>query len=84
MPFVHEVEFVNELGDELGVYRSTFRSATGQVQAQIFDVGGTLIAHVSFAPGYSGSNVTDRYYTELREYARREGFGDQIRLVFAE
>lgn len=84
MPFAQKEDFATRVGEAFGDYRSTFTSTTGQVRAQLFDVGGDLIAHVSFAPGYDGGTVTDRYVTDLRRFADEHGYAGRLRLVFSE
>lgn len=84
MPFATESEFGHQVGETFGKYCSTFRSATGQVQAQLFEVGSFLVAHVSFAPGFDGSTVTDAYVGELHRYAEEQGYGKNLRLIMSE
>lgn len=66
-----------------GEYLTTFTSRTGQVRADLFRVGQIVNAHVSFPTGMDATSVTDPYLSELRAYARQNGFEGQLRLVYS-
>ena len=74
MPFVADEQLADEARRVFGEYRTTFRSTTGQVRADLFRVGRVLQAHVSFASGLDPTSVTDPYPSELWNYARENGF----------
>ena len=82
MPFAPQTDFARRVGEAYGKYLSTFRSETGQVEAQLFEVGRFLVAHVAFAPGIDGSTVTDPYLGELRRFA--QNLGKELRLIIGE
>lgn len=84
MPFTQEQSVVDEVGQAYGTYVSTFVSSTGQATAHLFEVEGELVAHVSFARGLGIGTATDRYLADLREFARDNGYGGKVKLVFAE
>ena len=70
MSFERDEQLAMAVEDFYGEYVTTFWSQTRQVRADIFRVsGGHLIAHVSFAPGYTSYTVTDPYLSELKRYA---------------
>ena len=80
MPFLQDHLFAELTSGVYGNYFSTFRSQNEQVIAHLFERGGWLVAHVSFAPGFSASTVTDPYWGELHRYARDHGFGDKLQI----
>jgi hypothetical protein len=83
MPFAHNQAFADEVQEFYGRYHSTFRSASGQVTAHLFERDGWLIAHVSFAPGYDAATVTDPFWSELNHYAKVEGFEGKLRTLLS-
>lgn len=84
MPFNEDDAFAAEVGETYGTYKSTFRSLTGQVLAQLFVQENMLVAHVSFPAGLKPEDVTDAYVGELERYAAQEGFEGKLRLVYSE
>jgi hypothetical protein len=66
-----------------GDYQGTYRSRRGQVQAELFHSGGILVAYVGFAEGLDPEGVTDTYLGELRLLAKKLGFENKLRLVYA-
>lgn len=83
MPFAQDQAFAEDVRAFYGQYRSTFRSESGQVIAQLFERDGWLIAHVSFAPGYEAATVTDAYIGELNRYAKENGFGGKLKVLLS-
>lgn len=84
MPFQQDVVFSDEVGQIFGQYHSTFHSQTGQVEAQIFEQNGELVAHVRFPNFRSPAEVTDAYFSELNQYAAQEGFAGKMRIIYSE
>ena len=84
MPFHEDAALAEAVGPVYGKYQASFHSDGGQVRAHLFERRGKLVAHVAFTPGLKGENVTDRYYTDLQQYAAEHGFADRFRLVYAD
>jgi hypothetical protein len=84
MPFVKDLAVAEEVGNVFGEYDSTFTSDTGQIRAELFRRGGTMIAYVSFAPGWNAQNATDKYLAQLQRHADDAGFPGKLRITFAE
>ncbi len=84
MPFETDTEFAAEIGQDYGDYLSTFISEHQQVRADIFRRGDHLEAHVSFLTELDATNVTDRYVSILREYARQQGFEGRLQLFLSD
>ncbi|MGH7140433.1 MAG: hypothetical protein ACREHD_32260 [Pirellulales bacterium] len=83
MPFMQDQAFAGQSKHFYGQYHSTFRSENGQVIAHLFERGGWLVAHVSFAPGWDAATVTDRYWSELKRYERDQGFEGKLDTILA-
>ena len=83
MPFQQDIEVESQAGQSFGKYHSTFRSQNGQVQAQIFERNGELIAYVSFPTGAEPTEVTDPYVGELNRYAAEHGFDRKLRIIYS-
>jgi hypothetical protein len=84
MPFAKNPTIAEEVGDVFGEYDSTFTSDTGQVRAELFRRGGSMIAYVSFASGWNVQNITDKYLAQLERHAAEAGFPGKLRITFAE
>ena len=84
MPFLQDVVFAEEIGHSFGKYHSTFRSQNGQVVAQIFELQGRLVAHVSFPNELKPEEVTDPYFVKLNEFAKEQGFEGKLKIVYTE
>jgi len=74
MPFVKKTAFAEDVGDRYGQYDSTFTSETGQVRAELFCRGESLVAYVSLAEGRQIQDVTDKYLTALERHAAELGY----------
>ena len=83
MPFVNDAAFAAEVGTAFGEYLTTYTSLTGQVRADLFRSKDRLEAHVTFPTDLDPDRETDRYVTDLWEYARDHGYGDRIRLILS-
>lgn len=83
MAFQSDVQFADDVGQVFGEYLTTFESVGGQVRADLFRRGRTLVAHVSFPTGLDATSVTDAYVNELWNYARENGFADNFRVVYS-
>jgi hypothetical protein len=83
MPFKNDTELADDVGAMFGEYLATYESETGQVRADVFREGERLKAHVSFPTGLKPYEVTDRYNSELWNYARNSGFEDRIDLIYS-
>ena len=87
MPLETDDRLVAELAQigvvAYGEYLGTFVSQHGQVRADLFRRGDWLDAHVSFPTGLTGSTVTDRYVSDLWDYANEHGFGERLRLILS-
>jgi hypothetical protein len=83
MSFAADPILITEPGLAFGQYLITFTSQNGQVRADIFRRGRLIEAHVSFPTGLDGTNVADRYETELWDYAREKGWADNFKLIFS-
>lgn len=84
MPFVKNTAFAEDVGDTYGNYDSTFTSETGQVRAELFRRGGSLVAYISFADGRSIQEITDNYIAALERHAAELGFPGKLRLMYSE
>lgn len=83
MPFAHEQTFPDDVQDLYGHYHSTFRSENGQIIAHLFERDGWLVAHVSFAPGFDATNVTDAYWSEPNRYSQQHGFAGKLKTILS-
>ncbi len=85
MSFKKNVAYAAGIGEIFGLYRSTFRSRTGQVLAQLFEQNnGWLIAYVSFSEGLKPEKVKDNYVGDLKQYANQHGFTGKLKLIYCE
>jgi hypothetical protein len=84
MPFAIDAKLRDDVGTTFGDYLSTFKSANGQVRADIFSRGDRLEAHVTFPTGLETETVTDKYVSELWTFAGERGFANRIRLILSE
>ncbi|HEX2568406.1 MAG TPA: hypothetical protein VH877_02530 [Polyangia bacterium] len=66
-----------------GDYQGTYRSRRGQVQADLFRAGRMLVAYIGFAEGLDPEAATDTYLNELQSIAKKLGFENKLRLVYA-
>ena len=80
---IRDEQFASDVGSFFGEYVGTFTSANAQVRADIFKEEKTLVAHVSFAAGFTSGSVTDPYLGELKRFAAEKGFAEHLRLVFS-
>jgi hypothetical protein len=83
MQLIQDKRYETEIGSYFGKYLGTFFSARGQVRADVFDTGSEVVAHVSFPTGLGPSDVEDRYLSELRAYAAKEGLADRFRIILS-
>lgn len=83
MPFINDTRFAGEVGAMFGEYLTTYTSQTEQVRADLFRSEDRLEAHVTFPTGLDPDRVTDRYVTELWDFAREHGYGDRVRLILS-
>ncbi len=83
MGFERDEEFAKEVENYFGEYVSTFRSKSNQVRADLFKEGDGLVAHVSFAQGFTSGSVDDPYLTELKAFADEKGLGSNFRLLMS-
>jgi len=83
MPFLTDQNIADEVARVFGTYLTTFTSRTGQVRADVFQVGREVRAHVSFPTGLEPTTVTDLYLSELWKYARDNGYADRFRLIYS-
>ena len=77
---VAEIAF---LGPVWGEYLGTFVSQNGQVRVDLFRRGDQVDAHVSCPTGLNASEGTDRYVTDLNDYAREHGFEGRLQLIYS-
>jgi hypothetical protein len=83
MAVVRDEKFASEVGPFFGEYVGTLTSANAQVRADIFKEEETLVAHVSFATGFTSGSVTDPYLGEIKRFAAEKGFAEHLRLVLS-
>ena len=83
MAIVRDENFAAEVGSFFGEYLGTFTSANEQVRADVFKADKALVAHVSFAKGFTSGTVTDPYLGELKRFADESGFAGHLRLVLS-
>jgi hypothetical protein len=81
---IHDPIVEEDFGHIYGKYLGTFFSASGQVRADLFDRVIDVVAYVCFPTGLNPGNVDDRYFNELRAYAKSHGFADRFRLLYVE
>jgi len=84
MPFEQDTATAVATGEHFGKYLQTFRSDNGQVVVYLFEQEGWLIAHVTRPTGLEIEDITDRYITDLWEYAREQGFEGKFRIIHVE
>lgn len=84
MTFNHDPAYAAEVGTVYGEYKDTYSSDNNQVSAILFASGNQLTAYISFTPGYSFENVTDKYLGDLKTYADKKGFGDNLVVKYSE
>jgi hypothetical protein len=82
MPFQVDQRVAADAGTLFGEYLTTFTSSGGQVRADLFRRGKVLVAYVTFPTGFDAGSVTDPYVSELRDYAREQGYPDQLRIIY--
>jgi hypothetical protein len=82
MPFQTDPRVSALAGKLWGEYLTSYTSSRGEVRAELFRKGGQVTAYVSFPTGLDGIGVKDPYVTELRTYAREQGFADQFEFVY--
>lgn len=83
MPFLADQQLADDVDRVFGDYVTTFTSRTGQVRADFFRVGRVVQVHVSFPTGLDAASVTEPYLSDLTNYARQNGFADQIRVIYS-
>jgi hypothetical protein len=83
MPFQIDRQLAADVGDAFGEYLITFISDRRQVRADLFRRGGVVVAHVSFPTGLDAGSATDRYFSDLWDYAREQGYPDHFRIVYS-
>lgn len=83
MPFLNDAGFAAEVGTTFGEYLTTYTSQTGQVRTDLFRSEDHLEAHITFPTGLNSDEVTDRYVTELWDFACQHGYEDRIRLILS-
>lgn len=83
MSIIRDEKFAVEVGSFFGEYLGTFTSANEQVRADVFKEDDVLVAHVSFAKGFTSGSVTDPYLGELKRFADENGFTGHLRLVLS-
>ena len=71
------------IGQVWGEYLGTYVSQHGQVRVDLFRRGDQLDAHVSCPTGLNASGVTDRYVSDLEDYAREHGFEERLQLIYS-
>jgi hypothetical protein len=64
-----------------GEYLTTYYSDHAQVRADMFRRGETVTAYVTYPAGRK--NVTDKYWSDLREYAASHGITESFRIVLS-
>lgn len=84
MPFNRNTSFADDVGTTFGHYDSTFTSDTGQVRAELFRRGDSLVAYVSFADGLQIQDVTDKYLAALEAHATEAGCPGRLRIEYSE
>lgn len=84
MPFEQDQAVAEVTKPFLGDYVTTFRSEHGEIIAHLFRRGDWLVAYVSTPTGREYDEITDSYRSELREYARQQGFEDKFRILYRE
>jgi hypothetical protein len=84
MPFEQDTATAVATGEYFGRYVRTFRSDREQVVAHLFEQDGWLIAHIMRPTGLEIEDITDRYITDLWEFARQQGFEHRFRIVYVE
>lgn len=82
MPFIEDTHVIKQVAPVYGNYHSTFRSATGQIEALLFERNGWLMAYISFPTGVKLQDVTDTWSSDLKRYAIEHGFENRMRLVY--
>lgn len=83
MAFHRDEKYAAHDDKVFGEYLTTYTSATGQVRAYLFEQYGKVVAHVTFPTGLWASRVTDRYVTDLWEFARQQGFEERFELILS-
>lgn len=81
MAFQTVAELAEDEGKFYGDYLTTFFSETGQVRVDIFQRGEWMVAYASFPTGLKPYEATDRYVSNVNEYARQRGFQDKLRMI---
>jgi hypothetical protein len=84
MPFEQDAAIGVATGDHFGKYLNTFRSDGGQIVAYLFEQDGWLVAHVTRPTGLEVEDITDRYVSELHQYAKDQGFDGKFRIIYVE
>ena len=84
MPFQRDLVLDEEAEKFFGEYMETFHSEKGQVIAHLFRKDDWLIAHVQMPTGLRVHEITDPYLTDLQTFAADRGFGDKLRIIYAE
>jgi hypothetical protein len=86
MPFLIEphLEGSEYYRRKFGDYLCTFVSEHGQVRAAMFRRGDRLEVHATIMGGLNPGEVTDRYVTNIREYAREHGFEGRVDMIYSE
>ncbi len=83
MGFELDKDFESDVGTFFGEYVSTFYSNNKQVWADLFKEGEGLVAHVSFAKGFTSGSISDPYLSDLNRFAEESGYGSSFRLVMS-
>ncbi|HWE39510.1 MAG TPA: hypothetical protein VG406_23370 [Isosphaeraceae bacterium] len=86
MPFLIEPRLKgNEYFErKFGEYVCTFVSEHGQVRAALFRRGDQLEVHATIMGGLNPGEVTDRFVTDIREYAREHGYEGRLKMIYSE
>ncbi len=82
MPFVTDQAYAARVPSGYGTYHSTFRSETNQVEAQLFERNGWLVAYISFPGGLKLADVSDPWIDELHSYACDHGFNGKLAVKY--
>ena len=82
MAFTQDQTYADKVGNAFGTYHSTFRSKANQVEAQLFERNGWLIAYVSYPGGLKAEEVTDSWVSDLRAFAKDKNFEDRLKINY--